>query len=900
VTPLLATKLYIPQPRPNVVSRPRLIERLNKGQHRKLTLISAPAGFGKTTLVSEWLAERIRPVAWLSLEQGENDPIRFLTYLVAALQTLAAALGEGVLNALQSSQPPPIEVMLTSLLNEIAIIQGQFVLVLDDYHIIDARSVDSTLTYLIEHLPPQMHLVITTREDPRLPLARLRAGGQLTELRSADLRFTTAEVTAFLNQETGFSLSTTEIAQLAERTEGWIVGLQLAALSMQGHLDVSRFIRAFAGDHRYIMDYLVEEVLLHQPEAVRRFLLQTAILERLNGSLCDAVTGLEKGNERLEALERGNFFVVPLDDKRQWYRYHHLFAEVLSAHLMAEQPNQVATLHQRASQWYEQNGSVADAIHHALAAEDFERAAALMELELPAMQRSRQEATFLGWLKALPDEQIHFRPVLCVGYAWALLASGELEAADAQLQDAERWLDTTADISERQLSPSAEIVIVDKEGFRRLPVFIAVYRAAYAQASGDIPNTIKYARRVLDLLPEEDHLGRGAATALLGLAFWTDGNLEAAHQTFANGIASVQMAGNLSDAISGTLALADIRFAQGRLHEAMHTYERASQEQGESGLRGTTDLYIGMSELYREQNDLHTATQLLLKSKELGERTRLPLNQYRWCVAMARIKEAQGDLDGALDLLHEAERLYRRDFFPNVYPVAALIARMWIRQGKLNKSLSWAHEQGLEVSDNLSYLREFEHITLVRLLLACYKSDCADRSVLEAIGLLKRLLKAAQEGERMGSVLEILILQALAHQMQGNTSTALMALQQALRLAKPEGYVRMFVDEGSPMMVLLEEAAKRGIVPNYVRQLLRTSDVAKSRTPVKQDLIEPLSERELEVLRLLRTDLNGPEIANELIVSLNTVRTHTKNIYNKLGVNNRRAAVRRAEELDLF
>ncbi|GHO90665.1 LuxR family transcriptional regulator [Reticulibacter mediterranei] len=898
MTPILATKLYIPQPRPNAVSRPRLIERLNKGQHRKLTLISAPAGFGKTTLVSEWLAEGTRPVAWLSLEQGENDPVRFLTYLIAALQTLAAALGEGVLNALQSSQPPPTEVMLTSLLNEIAIIQGQFVLVLDDYHIIDARPVDSALTYLIEHLPPQMHLVITTREDPRLPLARLRAGGQLTELRSADLRFTTAEVAAFLSQGTGFSLSATEIAQLAERTEGWIVGLQLAALSMQGHQDVSEFIRAFTGDHRYIVDYLVEEVLRHQPESVRHFLLQTAILERLNGPLCDAVTGLEKGNEQLEALERGNFFVVPLDDKRQWYRYHHLFAEVLSAHLIAEQPDQVATLHQRASKWYEQNGSAADAIHHALVAEDFERAAALMELELPAMQRNRQEATFLDWLKALPDKQIHFRPVLCVGYAWALLASGELEAAHARLQDAERWLDTTADASERP--PSTEMVIVDKEGFRRLPVFIAVYRAAHAQASGDIPNTIKYARRVLDLLPEEDHLGRGAATALLGLAFWTDGDLEAAHQTFANGIASVQMAGNLSDAISGTLALADIRVAQGRLHEAMHTYERALQELGESGLRGTADLYVGMSELHSEQNDLHTAMQLLLKSKELGERTRLPPNQYRWCVAMARIKEAQGDLEGALDLFHKAEHLYRRDFFPNVRPVAALVARVWITQGRLGKALSWAREQGLEVSDNLSYLREFEHITLVRLLLARYKSDRANHSILEAIGLLERLLKAAQYGKRVGSIIEILVLQALAYQMQGNISTALMALQQALQQAKPEGYIRMFVDEGAPIIALLEEAAKRGFATNYVRQLLRASGATENSTLIKQDLIEPLSEREFEVLRLLRTDLNGPEIADKLIVSLNTIRTHTKNIYNKLGVNNRRAAIRRAEELNLF
>jgi LuxR family transcriptional regulator, maltose regulon positive regulatory protein len=439
--------------------------------------------------------------------------------------------------------------------------------------------------------------------------------------------------------------------------------------------------------------------------------------------------------------------------------------------------------------------------------------------------------------------------------------------------------------------------------FRLLPASIAVYRAAHAQTLGDVPNTVKYARRVLDLLPEQEILGRGAAVALLGLTSWVSGDLEAAHRAFADGLASVQMAGNISDAINGTIALADIRIAQGRLREAMRTYERALQEtmaQGEPILRGTADLYVGMSELHREQNELHAATQHLLKSKDLGERTGLPQNRSRWCVALARIREAQGDLDGALDLLHEAERPYMRDFFPNVRPVAALVTRVWVAQGRLGEALGWAREQGLEVSDDLSYLREFEHITLAWVLLARSKNDRADRSMLEAMGLLERLLQAAEEGERTGSVLEILVLQALAHQMQGDMPAALMPLQQALTLAEPEGYVRLFVDEGPPMTVLLEEAAKHGIAPNYVRQLLTATGSAEDRTPVKQVLIEPLSERELEVLRLLGTNLNGPEIARELIMSLNTMRTHTKNIYSKLGVNTRRAAVRRAEELDLF
>src|SRR6266566_1796928 len=496
VTPILATKLYLPRLRPNVVSRPRLLERLNEGLHRKLTLIAAPAGFGKTTLVSEWVALIERPkarTAWLSLDEGDNDPARFVAYLVAALQTI----GEGVLGVLQSPQPPPTESILTALLNEITTLPDHFVLVLDDYHVIDAKAVDMALAFLVEHLPPQMHLVIATREDPHLPLARLRARGHLTELRAADLRFTASEAAEFLNQVMGLNLSAEDIAALEDRTEGWIAGLQLAALSMQGHQDVPGFIRAFAGDHRYIVDYLVEEVLQRQPEPVNSFLLQTAILDRLHGPLCDAVTGQEEGNARLEALERGNFFVVPLDDQRHWYRYHHLFAEVLSAHLLAEQPDQVSTLHRRASAWYERHGSAADAIRHALAAEDFVRAADLVELAVPAMLRSRQEATLLGWLKALPDELVYLRPVLSVGYAGALLVSGEFEGVEARLQNAERWLDTTADRTELALAPPAEMVVVDEVEFRRLPGSIAVYRAGSAQALGDAANTMKYARLAL-------------------------------------------------------------------------------------------------------------------------------------------------------------------------------------------------------------------------------------------------------------------------------------------------------------------------------------------------------------------------------------------------------------------
>jgi LuxR family maltose regulon positive regulatory protein len=924
-TPVLTTKLYLPPPRPNVVLRPRLSERLKDSLGRKLTLIAAPAGFGKTTLVSTWIADGDRQAAWLSLDEGDSDPTRFLTYIIAALRTIVPTIGAGLLEMLQSPQLPPTESILTTLLNDIATVPDHFLLVLDDYHVVDAQPVDDALAFLLEHLPSQMHLVITTRADPQLPLARFRARGQLTELRAADLRFTPAEAAAFLNQAMGLNLSASDVAILEERTEGWIAGLQLAALSMQGHHDVSAFIRAFAGDNRYIVDYLLEEVLQRQPEHIRSFLLQTAILDRLTGSLCDAVSGQTGGSALLEALHRGNFFVVPLDDRRQWYRYHHLFAEVLQAHVRAEQPDLESTLHRRASTWYEQHGSAADAIRHALAAEDFARAADLIERALPAMRNSRQEAAVLSWLRSLPDELVHRRPVLSVAYAWSLLAEGQLDGVEERLRSAERWLDTTADRRELASLPAGGMVVLDDVQFHHLPGTIAVYRAGQAQALGNVPNTVTYARRALDLLPEDDHLQRGAAMALLGLAAWTSGDLEAAHRSFADGMARMLRAGIIAQAIGCVIALADIRIGQGRLREALRTYEQGLQlatGQGHPILRGTADMYVGMSELFCEQNDLHAAAEHLLRSQDLGEHMGLPQNPYRWRVAMARIKHAQGDLDGALALLEDAERRYVGDFFPNVRPVAALVTRLRVVQGQLAEALGWAREQGLSAQDELSYLHEFEHITLARVLLARAQSGRSGHSMREAVGLLTRLLAAAQEGERTGRVIEILILQALAHQLQGDTPAALVPLERALALAEREGYVRLFVDEDSAMAHLLHEAAARGVMPDYVEKLLaafsqsdketvrpgnkevdRASVSPVSGSPglrVSQSLVEPLSQRELEVLRLFQTELSGPEIARELVIGLSTVRTYTKSIYGKLNVNNRRAAVKRAAELGLI
>jgi len=587
-SPLLDPKLYAPRKRPGLVARPQLTDQLSRGAESKLTLISAPTGFGKTTLLAEWLATPPageQSIAWLSLDEADNQSTLFWTYVTTSLHRAMPAVGT-VLGLLQEPQPPPIATVLAALLNELSEVVSNIVLVLDDYHVIESPDIQEQMTFLLEHLPPQMHVVIATRADPALPLARLRARGELVEIRAAHLRFTPDEAVAYLNEVMGLALGASDVAALEARTEGWIAALQLAALSMQGRDDIAGFIASFAGDDRYIVDYLVEEVLQRQPEAVRNFLLQTSILDRLSGPLCDAVTGHDGGKAMLEALDRGNLFLVPLDDRRRWYRYHHLFADVLRARLLDEQSDHVADLHRRASEWYEQNNEPSGAIGHALAGEHFERAANLIELAIPAIRQARQEATGLRWLEALPDELITIRPVLSVHYAGALLVSGQLEGAEARLRDAERWLDTPAEAREGPRGRSTEMVVVDEEGFRRLPGAIAIYRSAQALAVGDSVGTMTHARRALDLVGEDDHLERGSAAGFLGLVYWASGELEAAHRSWADAMASLQKAGHVADAVGCAIPLADIRIAQGRLREAMGIYERgvaACERAGRAG-----------------------------------------------------------------------------------------------------------------------------------------------------------------------------------------------------------------------------------------------------------------------------------------------------------------------------
>lgn len=904
---LLETKFHAPRRRRGVIARPRLDSRLQGEALPPLTLVSAPAGFGKTTLLAEWVAAASTEslaTGWLSLDSRDNDPARFWRYVVAALRTAAPDVGAGALSLLQSSQSSRssqsfIEAVLATLLNDLDAISSEVALVLDDYHVIETLDLHEAVAFFVEHLPPQVHLILGSRADPPLPLARLRTRGDLLEIRAADLRFTAEEATTYLTEAMGLELTTTDIVALERRTEGWIAALQLAALSMQGREDVADFIASFAGDDRFIVDYLVDEVLQRQSEDVRNFLLRTSLLSRFTGSLCAAVTDEGGAKAMLEMVDRANLFLVPLDDRRLWYRYHHLFADMLRARLLDEHPELVPELHRRASDWYADNGDRPEAIRHAMAAADFPRAAELIELAVPMIRQTRQETTLRNWLEALPRELFEARPVLSMGMVGAHMATGDVAGVEPLLDSVERWLETPFEGDDDTDPGSTGMVVVDHDEFLRLPAQVAVYRAGLALMAGDIHGTIAHANRALDLIATDDEVSRGAAAALVGLAHWGIGDLEAARRSYSDAVASFLKARFLPDALGCSLALADIQIAQGRLDDAMRTFESGlSLASGHGSVRGTADMHVGVGELLRERNELDAALRHLHASQRLGEHSGLPQNAYRWRVTMARVRQAQGDLAGALELLEQAEGVYNADFSPEVQPVAAVKARVQLAGGDVDSALRWASDRGLAADDELSYVHEFEHLTLARVLLVLGTVDRTRHGLQAVISLLGRLLEAAEDGQREGSAIEILILQALAHQARNDTRAALTALEPALRRAQFRNHVRVFLDEGAPMATLLRTAAQHGVGAGYARRLLAALDTGARRT-AEGRLFNDLSIRELEVLRLLRSDLSGPDIARELMVSLNTVRTHTKNIYTKLGVNNRREAVRRAADLDL-
>lgn len=899
---LLQTKLFSPKWRAGQVSRPRLVQRLQQGIERKLTLVSAQAGFGKTTLLAEWLAESpatSKHVGWVSLGSSDNDPTLFWAYVITALQQVQEEAGRHALTLLYAAQPPSIEVILTTLINDLSAVEADFVLVLDDYHVIDAAAIHEGFSFLLDHMPASMHVVIASRTDPPFPLPRFRARRDLVEVRAQDLRFTADEASVFLNRMMGLDLTADEVAALDARTEGWIAGLQLAALSVQGRTDAQGFIEAFSGDDRYITDYLFEEVLQRQPDHVRRFLLQTALLERLSGPLCDAVVEQTESQALLEALERANLFMVPLDDKRQWYRYHHLFADVLQARATVEHPERVRALHRRASVWYEDNGFPVDAVGHALAAKDYERVATMIEVAARSMIMGGQEATWRRWVRALPDTFVRSRPVLSVYFAFSLLP-GDLEAAEQRLQDAERLLHL-------QKEEAVGRVVINEDEFRALPGVIAVARAYCAGACGHVGDTVAYAQQALVLLPEDEQFWRGAVTAILGIAHWANGELEAAARSVSAGRAQVEQAQDVSAIISMLFLLSEIQRSQGRLQAARRSCEQAlAYTKSYNGPlpQGTADVWVGLAELCREQNDLAAAKQHLSHSKALGEHAALVETRHRWYVVNAGIQQAEGDLKGALRLLEEAEQVYTAGPSPEGQPIGALKTRVCLLQGNLADAKRWVEEAGLAVEDKLVYLREFEHITLARVLLAEYRHEGKSITLDQAKRLLDRLLKAAESGGRLGHVIEILILVAMVHETQSNRAEALSAVDQALRRAKPEGYVRVFVDEGKTMRDLLQHISKTDTHADYVDRLLTAfGDPAHSTHNTlgpSSALINPLTTREREVLQLIAAGQRNQEIADHLFISLATVKRHIANAYGKLEVRHRTEAVARAKELGVI
>ena len=634
-----------------------------------------------------------------------------------------------------------------------------------------------------------------------------------------------------------------------------------------------------------------------QPEDVRRFLLETSILDRLSGPLCDAVTGQPGGRARLEALDRANLFLVALDDRRQWYRYHHLFADVLRARLLDEHPEQVPDLHRRASAWHEQAGNTTVAIEHALAAGDSDRAAGLVESVIPALTKQRREAQLRRWMEALPEEAFASRPVLANGYVGALMSTGEIRGVEPRLRIAESWVEAAR--AEPAGTLPAGLLVALPDQFRKLPGWIKIHRAGLALMVGDASTTVDRAREAIAVLDPDDDLGHGAATALMGLASWRQGDVAAAEAAYAETIRRFEHVGYVADILGCAVTMAELQLTLGRLRAAERTFRDGLDlvaRETIGPVRGTPDMHVGLSMVHDERGDLAAAREHLRIAHELGDHLGLPKHPHRWRIAEARIREADGDLAGALALLDEAERVYDGDFSPDVQPVAARRARVWVRQGRADLALEWAQRRGLSPDDDVSYLQEFEHVTLARALLA---EPAAPRRS-PATTYLGRLLADAEAGDRTGSVLEILVLQSLAHQRDGDHDAALASLARALSLGEPEGYVRTFVDEGAPMQTLLRAASKRGIEGSYAERLLRAGGSAPTRAATTGGLVEPLSDREGDVLRLLASELTGPEIARELVVSLNTVRTHTKNIYAKLGVTSRRAAVRRAGELGLL
>ena len=890
--PVLVTKLFIPPARPEFVPRPHLVEMLTQGLHHKLTLISAPAGFGKTTLVSEWIDAAGHLTAWLSLDQSDNDFTRFLTYIIAALNQVdvdknisgKVPFGKGTLSMLQSPQPLPLETVLTPLINEIAAIPEEIILVLDDYHLIDAQTVHNALSFLIEHLPEQIHLVIATREDPPIPLARHRARGQLTELRAADLRFTSAEAAEFLNQVMELGLSKENIDALENRTEGWIAGLQLAAISIRGHDDATSRIESFTGSHRLVLDYLIEDVLDQQPEPIQHFLIQTSVLDQLTGSLCNALTGQEEGQATLERLERANLFIVPLDDERRWYRYHHLFADLLRKRLDRTQPQETPSLHQRASQWFEENGYELEAFSHAAAANDIARAERLVEAGGMPLHFRGAMTPVLAWLEKLPRAVMDTRPSLWVLYASALTFIGHpVEQVEEILQAAEAAIART----------TGEAGAGTNDKNRDLLGQTAALRAMLAVPQYRLNTILEQSRRALELLNPENLPVRTAATWTLGLAYQRRGDRAAASQAYTDTISISQASGNIMFTIAAATSQGQIQEAENELHLAAESYHQARETSGEPPMPAAAEACLGLARIHYQWNDLATAENFGLLSLRLARQMH-NIDTPALCQALlARVKLAQGNTPGAAALLQEAiDFMHLHNHVDRLPEIAALQALLLLRQGDLAAAADLVERHDLPLG-------------MARAALAQGDSGAA-------LSTLHSLRQAGDKGSQTkdspAERLHILLLQALANHAHNQTAQAMDLLSEALALAEPGGHIRIFVDEGPLMAHLLYEARSRQIAPDYTSRLLAAFTVdepggpkpARSHSLVDDEWVEPLSQREIEVLRLIAQGLTNQEVANRLYLSLNTVKVHTRNINAKLSVNSRTKAVARARALGIL
>ena len=926
--PLLSTKYAIPPVRPELVPRTHLIARLSAGLERKCTLVSAPAGFGKTTLVSAWIHSvggsteygvgsrqeqasdsplipySLLPTphfAWLSLDESDNDPVRFSRYVMAALQSALPGLDKAASNLAMAATAPSLTHALTVLINEIAVLgiekTSHLVLVLDDYHTIKASAIHDGLAFLLDHLPANMHVALVTRADPPLPLSRLRARNQLLEIRVNDLRFTPVEAAAFLNQVMGLHLSVDDIQALEVRTEGWIVGLQMAALALQstgmlpGGGGTAGFVQAFLDSNRYILEYLVEEVLECQPDHVQAFLLRTAILNRLTGPLCDAVRGEAdaalSGQEMLEWLERANLFIVPLDNQSVWYRYHHLFADLLRQRLRRSEPALVPELHRRASQWYEQNGLIEQAIDHALIGEDMERAARLVERGAEAVMMRSELVTLLAWLEVLPKDLVRQRPLLCLYYAAALLLSGEPPAK----------IQTYLEIAATRSIPDS------------VTHGTVVLRALLALWQGDMTQSLTLGQQALASLPEQNLFWRGIVTGNLGIAYMANGrDLDLAGRMLEEAASLGERAGSVMGAVIALCNLAELRIARGQLWAAKRLYDRALDlavdHRGHHLPIGGMAV-IGTAGLLQEWNELQEAERLLVTAIDLTSE-KLPIWAVDGYLVLARVKQSQGDGKAAQEAIEQARTVAASTGATELddWIVAAAQACLWIAQGHLDAAAHWARGRGLldrPVADAVDTgrsspfysLYELEHLTLAELWIA-------QEDTRRALDVLAALLARSSALQRTDSVIKILILMALAHHQLKHPDQALAALAQALGPAQSGGYVRTFLDRGPRMASLLRQALAQGVAVDYVQRLLTAYGPGAAPPARSQTLVEPLSDRELQVLRLLAAYLSSTEIAEELYISANTVRFHLKNIYAKLNVHTRRDAVERAKELGLL